>query len=154
MIQRVQTIYLVLAVAAIAAIFFLPLAHITGYSEEFYLNASGIYKSSGELVESAFIISGLLAVELLFILLVIFLYKKRNRQMMLGKLNLLILTALIAVIFFYADYAKSLSGLPEDTLVNYEFACLLPVIAIILNYLAIRAIKKDEELVRAADRLR
>lgn len=154
MIQRIQTLYLILSAAAIAAIYFLPLAQITGYSEAFYLNASGIYKASGELLESTFIISSVLAVELLFTVLIIFLFKKRNRQMMLGKFNLLILTVLIAVVFFYADYAKSLTGLPKDTLVNYEFACLLPVISIILNYLAIRAIKKDEELVRAADRLR
>lgn len=154
MIQRIQTIYLFISAAAIAAIYFLPLAQITGYAEAFYLKAAGIYKSSGEQVENTFIISGLIVLEVFITFLIIFLYKKRGRQMMIGKLNLLILTALIAVIFFYADYAKTLTGLPKDTLVNYEFACLLPVISIILNYMAIRAIKKDEDLVRAADRLR
>lgn len=153
MIQRIQSIYLFLSVLAIAAMYFLPLAQITGYSEEFYLKAVGIYKG-GEELESTFFISALLAVEIGFTFFIIFFYKKRNRQMMLGKLNLLVLTVLIAVVFFYADYAKSLTGLPKDTLVNYQFACILPVISIVLNYLAIRAIKKDEDLVRAADRLR
>ena len=154
MIQRIQTIYLMLAVAAIAAMPFLPLAKITGYSETFILDAMGIYKNSGERMESAFAISILIILETFFTFTIIFLYKKRNRQMMLGKLNLLVLTILIAVVFFYADYAKTLTGLPKDTLINYTFACLLPVISIILNYLAIRAIKKDDDLVRAADRLR
>ncbi len=154
MIQRIQTIYLMLAVAAIAAMPFLPLAEIKGYSDEFILDAKGIYKINGEYLQSAIAISLLIALEIFFTLFIVFQYKKRNRQMMLGKLNLLILTILIAVVFFYADYAKTLTGLPKDTLVNYQFACILPVISIILNYLAIRAIKKDEDLVRAADRLR
>ena len=161
MIQRIQTIYLLLSVAAIAAMFFFPLAQITGISEEYFLKVTGIYNSidqlgSSYLCLSFFPISGLLALEIIFTLTIIFLYKKRNRQMMLCKLNLLILTVIIAVVFFYADYVISLTGLPlpKDTLVNYKFTCLLPVISIILNYLAIRAIKKDDDLVRAADRLR
>ena len=154
MIQRIQTIYLFLSVLAISAIFFLPLAQIMGYSEEIFLKSTGLYTSGGEKIENALPISILLALEIIFTLVIIFLYKKRNRQMMLGKLNLLILTLLIAVIFFYGDHARSLSGLSNDSLVNYKFACLLPVFSIILNYLAIRAINKDEDLVRASERLR
>lgn len=159
MIQRIQSIYLLLSALAITAMYFLPLALIPGSSEEFYLNAGGI--GSAENAENLPLIHinflplfGMMLLEIIFTLIIIFQYKKRNRQMMLGKANLLILTALIAAVFFYADYAKTFAGLPKETIVNYQFACLLPVLSIILNYLAIRAIKKDEDLVRAADRLR
>lgn len=154
MIQRIQSVYFFLSLLAVGIMFFVPLASIVGYSEVFTLSATGTFNSKGELLESAWPVTLLIAAEVVFSLVIIFLFKKRNLQMLLGKLNLLILTLLIALVFFYADHAKALSGLPNDTLVNYSFACLLPVISIILNYLAIRAIKKDEDLVRAADRLR
>ena len=38
--------------------------------------------------------------------------------------------------------------------IHYTIFSVMPVISIILIYLAYRAIKRDEELVRSADRIR
>lgn len=154
MIQRIQSLYLLISAALVALMYFMPYASITGYSDEILLNSRGIFKSSGEMVEGSALFLIAIGIEVLFTLAIIFQFKKRNRQMLLAKFNLLLMTIIIAVVFFYADYAKALTGLPKDSIVNYEVTCLLPVISIVLNYLAIRAIKKDEDLVRAADRLR
>ncbi len=154
MIQRIQSIYLFLCSLTVALMFCWPLAFIKGYSEEFSLTTQGIFLINGEQKESTLIIAAFLILEILFSLSIIFFYKKRSLQIILGKLNLLFLTLLIGVVFYYADRAKLLTGLPNDSLVNYQLPCLFPVISIILNYLAIRAIKKDDDLVRAADRLR
>lgn len=152
MIQRIQTVYWLLSSMAIACMFFLPLASIA--IDEFHLQAGGVYNAGGGKVAGTALISVLLAIEIIFTFTIIFLYKKRGRQMMMAKLNLLLLTLLIAVIFFYTDYVKLQLNLSKESLVSYEFAALLPVVAIVLNYLAIRAVKKDDDLVRAADRLR
>ncbi|MFN6037385.1 MAG: DUF4293 family protein, partial [Bacteroidota bacterium] len=37
---------------------------------------------------------------------------------------------------------------------SYLFGSYLPILSILLSFMAIRFIKKDEELVRSADRLR
>ena len=42
----------------------------------------------------------------------------------------------------------------DETSFQFHWALCFPLIAIILNYLAIRAIGRDEAMVHAADRLR
>ena len=82
----------------------------------------------------------------------IFLYKNRQVQMKLGKLNILLLSVLLALMFYYSDSIGNTIG--ADVKTNYQPAVIFPVVALILVFLANRAIKKDEDLVRSADRLR
>jgi glucan phosphoethanolaminetransferase (alkaline phosphatase superfamily) len=84
-------------------------------------------------------------------LIIIFLYKNRNLQLRLSGLNMLLICIFIAVIFYFADYAKAASA---GSIVHYGIGCYVPLIQLIFTFLAMRAIKKDEQLVRSADRLR
>lgn len=52
-------------------------------------------------------------------------------------------------LFFYFTYAAF-----EDARVAFKIPVAFPLIAVILDYLAIRAIGKDEALVRSLDRIR
>ena len=92
----------------------------------------------------------------LLALTTIFLYKKRQLQIKLCKLNLLLVTIQIAALVLYIDVAKE--GIsptsPNDVLIGVKLGTFIPLISFILLYLATRFIKKDEDLVRSADRLR
>jgi hypothetical protein len=55
----------------------------------------------------------------------------------------------------YSDTVKSLMGThPEEIIVAFNFGAILPVLSLICAYLAVHFIKKDDQLVRSADRLR
>ncbi|MEO1485923.1 MAG: DUF4293 domain-containing protein [Bacteroidota bacterium] len=136
MIQRIQTFFLVIA-ALIAGIlpFFLPL----GESEEGVAN----YAIDEPLILVVFVVSALLA------LLVIFMYKKRQNQFVVNRLNIILNLFLLG---FFVYRSLSLSGgteVPEKGI-----GMLIPVFSIVFLVLANRAIKKDEDLVKSVDRLR
>jgi uncharacterized membrane protein len=77
----------------------------------------------------------------------IFLYKHRKRQILIGNLILLLLVLAYPLHFIF-------DGIPADLLRTVRYTFAFPLVAAILVCLAIRGIKKDERLVRSADRLR
>ncbi|MCQ2350361.1 MAG: DUF4293 domain-containing protein [Paludibacteraceae bacterium] len=80
----------------------------------------------------------------------IFLYKKRVLQMRFNSFNIIIMVLTALLCAFYLYIQRKATGA--------EISLLLPTVIlpinIILSYLAIRAIGKDEVLVRSLDRLR
>jgi len=154
MIQRIQTVYLLIAEILIGALFFVPFAEIAGKEGSIYqFDIKGIYLEGvqkAEIIYSSMPLIILWLVSMVLILSTIFLYKNRILQMRLSTLNIFILLGLGGLIYYYVhSSAKILSGV-------YSFTIYLvfPVIAAILIYLAIRAIRKDELLVRSIDRIR
>lgn len=151
MIQRIQTIYLLLAAFAMLGIFFFPLATATGdttalaaVGDNYF--ADGVFWANESPAYFGFyiLIGAVLAA--------IFLYKNRPKQMQfagLAILALLILGVLLAVLGYY--YAQRL---PEGSSAQIAEGSALPIAAMALLFLAYRNIKKDEELVRSSDRLR
>ncbi len=96
----------------------------------------------------------------------IFLYKNRVRQMRVVACGALLNVIYIFLVFFWAiNGAKGnggyLAALQDMHLTDQPIAVtmltpgtVIPVVTLVLLYLAQRAIKKDEMKVRAADRLR
>lgn len=121
MIQRVQSIYLLLASALCFGLFYFEM-----------------YQQS-LLLQMAVLVVGL------SVLISIFLYKDRRMQILMGKLNIL----LAAVLLFGSIYAEMEAGLE---VLAWPIGIIL--ISVILLAMANQAIKKDEELVRSADRFR
>jgi len=151
MIQRIQSIYLLLAAAVLASPIFLPLATATGDTtalastgDNFF--ADGIYWVK----EFPGGISLLFAAA--FSIYAIFLYKDLTRQMNLAG-GMSILTILLSALFASLGYYYA-QHLPEGSAVHLAVGSAFPVIAVPLLVLAYHAIKKDEELVRSSDRLR
>jgi hypothetical protein len=67
----------------------------------------------------------------------------------------LLITLEIVAIVVYTDLAKEAIGSdPNDILMGLRIGAIIPVLCFILVYASIYFIKKDEALVRAADRLR
>ncbi len=64
---------------------------------------------------------------------------------------------IVLLIGYYATFVAFIiayNGRLEEFSFQLRFASCLPFVAIVLSYLALRAIGKDEVMVRAADRLR
>jgi len=134
MLQRIQSIYLFLA----------------GLTSFIYLWMP--YWEKGELSVAAkdnVLLLLLAIITMSLSILTIFLYKNRPRQILFCRLNIGVLLILMLITIFLSyqiDHAISLEGMYG--------AIGFPFIAIILCTFAIRAIKRDENLVRSADRFR
>ena len=84
----------------------------------------------------------------------IFNFKKRSLQIRLVSLSVVAQLASVGLVFFAISTFPD--GILEGTLpqVNYTFASFLPIAAVVFLVLALRAIKKDEKLIKSLDRIR
>ena len=137
MIQRIQTIYLLLAfVVTGVLLFFFPLWTMSDNKEYFFMQ-SQVYTI-------------LLGLSTSLTLLGVVSYKKRQNQFVIGRLNI-ILNLILLELFVYRSL--NLSG--ETPAVSEKgIGMFLPIISIVMLVLANKAIKKDEDLVKSVDRLR
>jgi hypothetical protein len=137
MLQRIQTIYLLLAFVATGVLpFFIPLWTMDGGSA-YYFMQNQIYV----------IVFGLSTTLSLWSIIS---YKKRQNQFVIGRLNI-ILNLILLGLFVY----RSLNVSGETQVVSEKgIGMFLPIVAIVLLVLANKAIKKDEDLVKSVDRLR
>lgn len=156
MIQRKQTVFLLLAVIASVVLFFFPLAHFIGAKDSIVLYVQKIFSLVPDnkleygitfllpmLVPNVFVI--------LFSLLAVFLYKNRKLQMKIIQLNMFVEVVMIALFFFYDVHVlQSAAGSVPD----YNVGAIIPPIVLILLFLAYQGVRNDEKLVRSADRLR
>ena len=145
MIQRKQSIYILLAAIISAGLTFtfslwtnsqtsLPI-----YIVDLFSGDSILEKTTPIL----FFASALLSIVTLF------LFKNRQLQFVLGRLNILINLFLLGVLIYLS---QTLSG--EALVSEKGIGMFFPVIVILLLVLANKAIKKDEDLVKSVDRLR
>ena len=86
----------------------------------------------------------------MLLLISIFLYKKRILQIRLCVFNIVLNVGLIGMIVFYSKIAAN----AVHAEIEFKIASVLPLITSILLILAIRAIGKDEALVRSINRIR
>jgi len=149
--QRIQTVYLFLAIVFNVSLFFLDFAVL---KVEENTQAFGMYGIDAEGGYETVILSIITSVNILLSLIVVFLFRKRQLQIKLSQLNLFTQAALVAAVFFLLDEGVKSLGLTESLTVEYSIGTFISLLPMILIYLAIRSIKKDEALIRAADRIR
>jgi hypothetical protein len=137
MIQRIQTLYLLIAFTITGVLpFIFPLWTMES-GKVFYFMANMAYVTLLGL-STALSILGILS------------YKKRQNQFVTGRLNI-ILNLILLGLFIY----RSLNISGETPAVSEKgIGMFLPIVAIVFLVLANKAIKKDEDLVKSADRLR
>ncbi|MDL2256118.1 DUF4293 domain-containing protein [Parabacteroides sp. OttesenSCG-928-G06] len=152
MLQRIQTVYLLLVGALFIALLFMPLAIITA-DQIYRFDVTGLntVMPEAQLIFPTWGLFALTAIIALLAVVTIFLYKKRVLQIRLTIFNTLLMVGFYALVFYYVYNVKADM---EGTALNVKFALSFPLIAIILNYLAIRNIGADEALVRSLNRLR
>jgi hypothetical protein len=147
MIQRIQTIYLLISAALVGLLYVLPFAEIARNDAVYIFNLKGILLE-GAVIETGIAILVLAGLILVLQVYAILNYKKRIKQIRLIKFSIFGMLCLFGLFFFIAYY--SFSGAQ----ISFNISHVFPVIAIIINYLAIRAIGKDEALIRSIDRIR
>ncbi len=145
MIQRKQTIWLLLAALFNAGLFFFDLyrAHIMENNVDTLkqINVSGHYP----LLLMALVITALP-------LVAIFLFKNRKRQRAVTVFSVVAVVGFISVVMMrVTNFA---ANHPTATNNTYWIGSVLPVISIVFLIMAIRGINKDEKLVKSQDRLR
>lgn len=131
----------------IGFLFALPFAEIAANDKFYLFNIKGILYN-GEVVEDGLPIMLFVGLILLLHIVAIFLYKKRILQIRFLVFSILLMLGLFGMFYFFTYY--SFKGAD----VSFNIAVVFPLIAIILDYLAIRNIGKDEALVRSIDRIR
>lgn len=163
MIQRIQSLYLLATALLLALLFFIPVFRIEVVSREpevVKLLPFGVFsESSGgrELLARTPYMGVLLVIALALTLVVLFLYRHRWAQIRLS-LALIVLLAGLQVYFGYYLYKahELIGGAPEIPMlpVRYSVADVIPVVCIILVYLAFRGIVRDETLIKSLNRIR
>ncbi|MFI3285430.1 MAG: DUF4293 domain-containing protein [Rikenellaceae bacterium] len=153
MIQRIQTIYLLIATLIMASLFFVPLATFTTSGDIYDLSVMGIRSADGSMVYATQYLIIIAAITTLLPLINIFLFKKRMLQIRLCVVQIVLALGTLAVAGVY--YYLSNRFFSEE-LTNYSIriACANPLIAILFDYLALKGIFKDEMLIKSLDRIR
>jgi hypothetical protein len=135
MLQRIQTIYMTIAILLMGALYLWFPALSDGDTVIIDRNEPLVFG----------VIFGAMA----FIVLAILSFKKRQLQFVLNRLSIILNFVLLGV-FVYR--ALNISG---ETLVSEKgIGVLIPIISIVFLVMANKAIKKDEDLVKSVDRLR
>ena len=162
MIQRIQTIFLILFIVSIVTSFFFPVwqkieleegseeieSLVTGYVSYNFIEE----KFEKGIIYDHFHVSAALILCCILSAFSIFSYKNRMRQIKIGLLNSL-LTSLIVFYFLYDIFYKELYNDINDK-ISFLISFYLIFLAIFFNFLSNRFIRKDEYLVRESDRIR
>ena len=155
MIQRIQTLYLLVVAALSAVMCFVPLAWFaTGEAGEFELHAFALESVGGETLHSTVYLGILLAAASLLPLITVFLYRRRLLQIRLCCVEMVLLLGVLAMegVYYYLG-CRAFSELAFHSQ-GFKPAIALPLISLLFVVLAAKAIFRDELLVRDADRIR
>lgn len=150
MIQRKQSLFLLLAVVLGVVALSMPLAMVTSDG----MVTARIYNllytdSQGGAHFVVWPLFALLVFASALSLYAIFLFKRRLLQ---ARLCLVSIIALLAWYVGLIAYSKMLA--PDAANFHLSLTAALPAVSLILNFMARKAILADEKLVRAADRIR
>jgi len=155
MIQRIQTLYLLAIVVLSGFIIASPLADLFNKVDNLTylvsLNGISLVKSTGNIIESRiWALASVTMVVPVIALITIFSFKNRVKQIRLSVINMLFMICFYIFLVLYLWPACV--RLHTDW--HLKIVTVFPLINIILNYLAIGSIGKDEKLVKSLDRLR
>lgn len=158
MIQRIQTVFLLVAFLASAAMYFFPLAGIYSSTNTYLFY---VYELRNMVPGEASMFSFMTVLPLLLANVLvgtlsaaaILFYKNRVVQVKMVRFAIFMDVLVIGLIFFiYANIIEKNLGVSPDYL--GEAGIYFPLIALIFLILANRFIVRDERLVKSADRLR
>lgn len=158
MIQRIQSLFLVLAIVAMGLLALFPIASFYSDTGVYVLDVFGLNSITpgNEVPFVDWFFLPLIAVAGVIIVLdavALFSYKRRIRQIKILQGTILLnILFIVGIMFYYVPAVEENTG----TLVDYQNSTgiYLPLISLVFSLLAQHYIKKDEKLVRSVDRLR
>lgn len=150
MLQRIQSVFLLLAAAAMLVASVTPLATFLFDGQSVVFEAMGTYLN-GSLNDSTWALFVIGVLSSVVALISLFMYKNRVLQMRLSSFNIFLM------IGFYLYFGWLVYKLNPEAGLQFQkvgVGIIMPLIAIILTVLAVRKIAADETLVRSLNRLR
>ena len=143
MIQRIQSILMLLAGGALGLEFIFPFASSSQASTGYFSDkAYNIFDNS--------ILLGLISFGIFLSVIAIFLFKNRKLQTSVNWLTIILCFSILVAGYFFLS--EDQSGIQSGTSVG--IGSFLPLVSLILLFLANRFIHKDERIVKSMDRLR
>lgn len=144
MLQRIQTLYLLAIVALMTTLCFVPMATYTADGVEAQFVAFDFWW-----VGVVFACCALLP------FVIVWLYKNRLAQIRFLCVEIVLLAgAQILSVWYTIGISRAVEAESVVSMSSMKTPVFFPVVCIILAWLAIRAIWKDERLVRSLDRIR
>ncbi len=155
MIQRIQSLYLLAALLLMGLMLFVPFAEIAGRDGSIYvfgcLGLSASYAGEVTTVMRTWPVFILILILSLLLFISILLYGNRKLQMRVCVYVIILEFGLIGLSYYYFVVAfRRLEAVGNAI----RIPVIVPVIVIVLVYLAFRGIRKDEILVRSIDKIR
>lgn len=154
MIQRIQTVFLLLAIIALILFNLYPYWEATPTPDGAIATMMSYGLISGTIEEPVLefglmsIVGGISGLAIILLAVELFSYKNRVMQLKIAIGNSFLMSInLVAMTFFILDVQKEFQG-------SFGIGIFIFAIAMLLNILARRFIQKDEKLVRSVDRLR
>ncbi|REJ82353.1 MAG: DUF4293 family protein [Bacteroidetes bacterium] len=152
MIQRVQSLLLLITAGLAVILMFVPVyeLHNTVGQPGGSSDPQGVYIFSNESHQGNALLLIINSVIGALAFVTIFMFKWRGLQIRMCNLGLLLTCLMIGLLFFLADTMSS----NMNQRVEYKFGSYIPLIQLVLLFVSGKFIRKDEDLVRSADRLR
>jgi hypothetical protein len=157
MLQRKQSLFLGLAALLCLATWLFPIATYTQADQGFSLRTSGLYTQDGIAVTDVDVkmpFHLVLTVLGAALVATVFMYGNRPRQMRFVRGTYLLMLGVIAFMFITDRSVTGYLSGAGAVQARYGLSFVMPIVALILTFMAERAIKADEALVRSMDRLR
>jgi hypothetical protein len=152
MIQRIQSVYLSIGLILMGLISWLPLGEIVSGETIYKFSILGIFNElTGDKIYSGIPLMIMLGIIIIAQVFIIYGYKKRVLQMRVATFNIIFMLGFVLVSWFFVQSSLKTIGVGAYA---FKIAMAFPLVTMILNFLAIRAIAKDELLVRSVDRIR
>ncbi|ERJ58381.1 DUF4293 domain-containing protein [Sphingobacterium paucimobilis] len=157
MIQRIQSIWLLLAAIIILGLFLFPYLNYTdlvGLGKKLLVTGSYAAVNNESVKQESYILQSIATAVLGFIpILTIFLYKNRKRQLTLIFIEIVLICLFGIWLFVSSKDTLSLISQPFGAQ-NIGVGFFLLPIAVVFLAMAIGGIRQDEKLIKSADRLR
>jgi len=152
MIQRRQSLYLLIVFVLSIVLFTGPLGFIIDMEgKSIFLKHSGAFLGDQKLDISTWPMTIMISISVILSFFSIFSYKNRPRQMRLSLFLMFFNMGFIVLQVYYVNYImKHFNG---DQF-GFQWRIVIPPVMLVLLILAFQAIRKDEILVKAYDRLR
>ena len=149
MIQRIQSVYLLIITVLVVLTMSFPIGHFYTENAIWEMGSLTLVSPDGVINYGPWPLFLILQVVAALAFITIFLFKKRMAQVRITKFSMILLVG------YYVLFASYVWG-AYRTLGSFvpSWTVCLPFISLVLGYLAIRAIMKDENLVKSYDRLR
>lgn len=141
MIQRIQSLWLLLSTLCAALIWIIPIFGGMG--------ADNLPKAFS--IRESLILMFIVALSTILPFIAIFLFKSRSTQKKLIIINMILAAGIIVAEYLTVEQFKASFGIVQG---NWQMSAILPFFIILFGFFAFRGILHDEKLLSSADRMR